>query len=208
MTSAAVELVETVVGLPHLELTLLRPRDSEALLDEEAFERDEYLPYWAELWPSGLALARTLCRRELRGARVLELGCGLAIPSLAAALRGARVLATDWSVDALALAALNARRNGATLELAVCSWAEPGPIVDAGPWDVVLAADVLYERRNVDLLLELLPRLGDEAVVADPGRPAAKAFLDGAAEGGWTVTTARDDLALRVGVHRLTRARA
>src|SRR5207247_4133872 len=60
VTSAAVELVETVVGLPHLELTLLRPRDSEALLDEEAFERDAYLPYWAELWPSGLALARTL----------------------------------------------------------------------------------------------------------------------------------------------------
>ena len=208
MTTTTLELVETVVGLRDLELTLLRPRDSEALLDEDAFERDEYLPYWAELWPSGLALARNLSQRDLDGVRVLELGCGLAIPSLVAALRGAHVLATDWSIDALALAALNARRNGAYLDLAVCSWAEPGPVVEAGPWDVVVAADVLYERRNVDLLLELMPRLGEEALVADPGRPAAKQFLERAVAGGWAVRTEYDVLAPRVAVHRLTRARA
>ena len=207
MTSTALELVETVVGLPEVELTLLRPRDSEALLDEEAFERDEYMPYWAELWPSGLALARTACRRGLRDARMIELGCGLGVPSLAAALRGAHVLATDWSVDALALVALNGRRNGVELELAACSWAEPDPVVDAGPWDIVLAADVLYERRNVELLVDLLPRLGREALVADPGRPAAKAFLDGATAHGWAATTEYDDLAPHVAIHRLTRAR-
>ena len=138
----------------------------------------------------------------------MELGCGLALPSIAAARHGARVLATDWSVDAVALAALNARRNGAELDLAVCSWAEPDSVVEAGPWDVVLAADVLYERRNVDLLLDLLPRLTEEALVADPGRPAAKAFLDGARSRGWAVATERDDLAPQVGIHRLTRARA
>ena len=71
--------------------------------------RDEYLPYWVELWPSGLALARALHGRALRGARVVELGCGLALPSMAAAIAGGRVLATDGAAEAVALATENAR---------------------------------------------------------------------------------------------------
>ena len=106
------DLVEEIVPLPERELSILRPRSSEALLDESAFEHEEFLPYWAELWPSGVALARMLSGRALRGARTLELGCGLALPSIAAALAGARVVATDWSPDALELAELNAARNG------------------------------------------------------------------------------------------------
>jgi predicted nicotinamide N-methyase len=182
------DLVEEIVPLPERELSILRPRSSEALLDEEAFEHEEFLPYWAELWPSGVALARVLSGRALRGARTLELGCGLALPSIAAALSGGRVLATDWSPDALELAELNAARNGVSLELMRCSWAEPSPILERGPWDLVLAADVLYERRHVKQLLALLPRLVDEGEVllADPGRSHAKSFLEQAA-GGWHV---------------------
>ena len=67
------DLVEEVVGIGGRDLSLLRPRDAEALLDEEAFEHDEFLPYWAELWPSALALARAVGVRALRGARMLEL---------------------------------------------------------------------------------------------------------------------------------------
>src|SRR3954451_7345249 len=99
------DLVEEVVllGPPGAELSVLRPRDSEALLDEHAFEDDEFLPYWAELWPSGVARARHVAPRALRGARVVELGCGLGLPSLAAARAGGRVLATDWAAPALDL---------------------------------------------------------------------------------------------------------
>jgi predicted nicotinamide N-methyase len=207
VTQTAVEIIETTVGLPGRGLTILRPRDSEALLDEEAFERNEFLPYWAELWPSGLALARVVAARDLRNRRVIELGCGLALPSIVAALGGAHVLATDWSADALVLAATNAHRNGAELEVAVCSWAAPDPIVDLGPWDLVLASDVLYERQNVELLLGLLPRLAGEVLLADPGRPAAKPFLEQAARDGWQVSVERDDLLARVTLYRLTRAR-
>ena len=103
------------------DLRLLRPRDAEALLDEDAFEHEEYLPYWAELWPSSLALARAIGGRALRGARTLELGCGLGLPSIAAALAGGRVLATDWSTEAIADDGANAERNGAWLETLVCS---------------------------------------------------------------------------------------
>ena len=59
------------------------------------------MPYWAELWPSGLALADYVATLDLAGRRVLELGCGLALPSFAAALGGADVLATDWAPEAL-----------------------------------------------------------------------------------------------------------
>jgi predicted nicotinamide N-methyase len=184
-----VELEEEVVVVAGRELRLLVPPDAEALLDEAAFEREEFLPYWAELWPSGPALAEAACARRLRGVRVLELGCGLGVPSLAAAGAGARVLATDWSPDAIELLGTNAARNGLRLETAVSSWSEPGPELAGAPWGLVLAADVLYERRNAELLLDLLPRLGGEVLLADPGRPHLKGFLERAAA-TWTVERA------------------
>src|SRR4051812_1393957 len=177
------DLVQEIVILPPgRELTVLRPRDSEALLDEHAFEQEEFLPYWAELWPSGVALAQAIGGRALKGARVVELGCGLGLPSIAAALAGGRVLATDWSPAALDLLAANAERNGVTLETAVVRWDAPDALLERAPFDLVLAADVLYEQRNVPVLAELLPRLGGdgrggEVLLADPGRPPLEGFL-------------------------------
>jgi predicted nicotinamide N-methyase len=199
------DLIEESVGLRGAALQVLRPRDTEALLDDHAFEHEEYLPYWAELWPSGVALARRVAARSLRGARVLELGCGLGLPSLAAALAGGRVLATDWSPQAIELLQDNAERNGATLETALVDWVRPAALVERAPWDLVLAADVLYERRNVAPLLELLPRLVDERGeiwLADPGRAPAGELL-GALGEGWT---RHDEADGRVTLHRLMRA--
>jgi len=196
------DLVEEVVPLGALDLAVLRPRDSEALLDEHAFAQEEFLPYWAELWPSGVALARALAGRSLRGARTLELGCGLALPSITAALAGGRVTATDWSAAALDFAADNAARNGARIETLRCSWAQPGPLLARAPWDLVLAADVLYERRDVAPLLDLLPRLGGVVLLADPGRPPLAEFLAGAGA-VFDVTATPDPVARHVALHRL-----
>jgi predicted nicotinamide N-methyase len=171
-------VVEEVVSVGAREVRVTRPRDPEELLDEEAFEADEFLPYWAELWPSGLALARELAAHDLMGKRVLELGCGLGLPAVAAALEGAEVVASDWSEEALAFAALNARRNRATIETVRSSWARPDPFLDRGPWDLVLAADILYERRDVPTLTRLLQALGSDALVATPERPAVADFLE------------------------------
>ena len=187
------DLVEEVVPIAGRDLRLLRPRDAEALLDEDAFEREEFMPYWAELWPSSLALARTIAGRALRGARTLELGCGLGLPSIAAAIAGGRVLATDWSAEAVAMTAANAERNDAAVETLVCSWTAPEPLLARAPWDLVLASDVLYEWRNGDVLLELLPRLGREVWLADPGRTTVEPFLEAAA------TRLGDPLATRGG---------
>jgi len=195
------------IPLPGGEVELTRPRDAERLLSEKAFEREELLPYWAELWASAVALAHDVSLRSLRGKRTLELGCGLGLPSIAAARAGGRVVATDWSPDAVAATRANAESNGAAMETLVCSWEAPEPIVERSPWDLVLASDVLYERRNVDVLLQLLPRLVDEhgmVLLADPGRPPARRFLE-EAERDWRVTTTGSRRAQRVSIHRLRR---
>lgn len=161
-----------------MSLEILRPPSADQLIDEATFDEEEFLQYWAELWPSGLALARHVAARELQGLRVLELGCGLGLPALAAASRGAEVLATDWAEDAIELLRRNAKRNGVFLRVARVRWSEPEPLLRAAPWDLVLGADLLYEARNAEQLAELLPSLGGEVLLAEPGRPHAKDFLE------------------------------
>ena len=151
------------------------------LPDVGAVEWAPLAPYWTVLWRSGVALARELDGIELRGLRVVELGCGLAVPSIAAARAGAVVLATDSCPEALELVACNAQANDVQVETARVDWADPDELVRRGPFDLVLAADVLYERPSVTRLLSLLPRLASEGWLADPGRPAATAFLEQAA---------------------------
>jgi predicted nicotinamide N-methyase len=124
-----------------------------------------------------VALAEHVATLELRGRRVLELGAGLGLPSLAAALCGADVLATDWADDAVALLRANAERNHVPLRAEVIRWDEAERF--GANWDLVLAADVLYEQRNADQLAALLPQLGAELLLAEPGRPFAREFLAG-----------------------------
>jgi predicted nicotinamide N-methyase len=170
-------LIEERIALAGRELLVRRPPSADALIDDDAFADDEFLPYWAELWPSGVALAQVVAGLDLIGRRVVELGAGLGLPSLAAALVGADVLATDWAEDAVELLRENAARNELRLRVERVRWDEPGPLLAGAPWDLVLGADLLYERRNADQLLELLPRLGDETLLAEPGRPFATSFL-------------------------------
>jgi predicted nicotinamide N-methyase len=193
---------ETLVLRSGHPIRVMRPRDSDELLTEEAFEHEEKLPYWAELWPSSLALARAVGARSLRGAHTLELGCGLGLVSIAASLAGGRVLATDWSAEAVRFAAANAERNGVVLDTAVVDWSAPDAIVTHGPWQLVLGSDVLYERRNVDQMLDLLPRLvkpAGEVWIADPGRQTSMDFLD-RARTDWTRRTVEHD---RIEIHQL-----
>jgi predicted nicotinamide N-methyase len=182
------ELVSRTVELPSGELRLLQPQEAAELPDSGPVEWAPVAPYWAVLWRSGVALARELDALALRGLRVVELGCGLAVPSLAAARAGAAVLATDARAEALTLAARNAQANDVQIDTAVVDWEAPDELVKRAPFDLVLAADVLYERASVGPLLSLLPRLAPEAWLADPGRPAAGAFLDQARR-RWTVET-------------------
>ncbi len=194
------ELVTQSIDLPGGELRVLQPQEAAELPDAGAVEWAPIAPYWAVLWRSGVALARELAAVPLGGRRVVELGCGLAVPSLAAARAGASVLATDDDAEALELVARNARANGVEVEAMRVDWHEPDALAARAPFDLVLASDVLYERHSVAPLLALLPRLGPEAWLADPGRPAAGAFLEQARR-RWTVETTTRGV---VGVHRIT----
>jgi predicted nicotinamide N-methyase len=174
-----------------LGLLLSRPASPETLIDEDAFAADEFLPYWAELWPASLAVAEAL--PDVSRLRVCELGCGLGLPSLVAASRGADVTATDWAPEAIALLRENAARNGLALTADVRDWREPWDAC----FDLVLAADVLYEQRNVAPLRERLQSLAPVALIGLAGRPYEAEFLRVAGD--------VEEIAPRV--VRLTRAR-
>jgi predicted nicotinamide N-methyase len=138
---------------------ITHPVSADDLIDEEDFDRDERLPYWAELWPSAVALARYLSERDLGGTRVIELGCGVGLPTVVALARGARVLATDHYEAALAFTAYNASTNlYLEPEVSALDWRWPD-LEGIGTFDLVLAADVLYERKNAAALADLW---GDE----------------------------------------------
>jgi predicted nicotinamide N-methyase len=184
------------VDLPATEesLVISRPVDFDRLIDAAAADPEQNLPYWAELWPSGVALAAKITRHPelVRGRRVLELGCGLGVTAIAALNAGADLLVTDYACEALALCSLNAHdQTGKTPAALRVNWRDPDQefLVTTGDgFPIVLAADVLYEGRDVEPLLTLCQRLispGGELWLAEPGRPPAARFLESILGSGW-----------------------
>jgi len=176
-------------------MKIQRPIDYDRLIDDVAADPEQNLPYWAELWPSGVALAAKLTRHPeiVRGKRVLELGCGLGVTAIAALRAGAHLLVTDYAPEALALCSLNALdQAGRTPGTLRVNWRDPTPalldVLGTG-FPVVLAADVLYERRDVEPLLKLCERLvapTGELWLAEPGRAPAARFLESIRARAWS----------------------
>ena len=192
---------------------ITHPVSADELIDEEEFDRDERLPYWAELWPSALALSRHLSERDLANARAIELGCGIGLPTVIALSRGATVLATDHYEAALDFTVHNARTNlGREPDTVLLDWRTP-EIDGIGTFDLVLAADVLYERKNAMALADLVPRLlapGGEAVFADPRRDETPVFVQAMEENGFedlteNVMVEQGPKNVKVLLHRLRR---
>ena len=191
-------VTDTSIALGQTTLSLVHPANSDELISEEDYLKDERLPYWAEPWPSSFELARHLVGADSvlgPGARrsLLELGCGAGLVASAAALAGFAVTASDYYDDALRFAEVNAwhasQQRIAVLHL---DWrAIPATLPR---YDVVIASDVLYERPYAELVaktlsLTLVP--GGVAIVADPGRMAAPAFVDAVPASGLTIERVR-----------------
>lgn len=120
-------------------------------------------PYWCFCWASGLALARWLAERPqwVAGKRVLDFGAGSGIAAIAAAKAGAaEVVACDLDPLALAASRANAELNGVQLSYSEDFFGEEDR------YDLILVADVLYDRANLPLLDAFLGK-GREALVAD-----------------------------------------
>jgi predicted nicotinamide N-methyase len=184
------------VDLPgtDVRLTIRRPKDFDRLLELAAPDPEQNLPYWAELWPSGIALAAKIVREPgtMRGQRVLELGSGLGVTAIAALGAGADLLVTDYAPEALALCALNTLDQAGIEPAAMrLNWRDPSvqffELVGDG-FPIVLAADVLYEKRDVEPLLGLVNRIvapSGELWLAEPGRAPAARFVEAIVDQGW-----------------------
>lgn len=179
-------------------MRVLLPLSADELIDADAFARDERLPYWADLWPAAKSLARYVLDHPpqridpARPFRIIELGCGAAaLASQVLAIRGYDVLASDYEPEALEIVQANARRhNGRApgLRTMLIDWRDPPP--DLGTFDLVLAADLMYEQRNAIALAELVPRLlvpeeGGRMIIADPTRRYLPEFQMLMKQRGW-----------------------
>lgn len=190
MTVSAAKLVQQLersfvtttvsVDVAGESVSILKPRNSDDLISEADYVRDERLPYWADVWPSSVILATRLANDAGKGRSVLELGCGLGIVSVAAMRAGFEVLATDYYEDALRFTRANGWRNLQREPAArVVDWRAPPP--DLGTFDMIVAADVLYEMTYAELVADVLASAlaaKGVAIIADPGRVALDRFLE------------------------------
>lgn len=173
------DVIETVVSCAGRELTLAHPRNADVLIDEAAFDRDERLPYWADVWPSSRVLAEHVIRQKGVGRRALELGCGSGLVACALAVAGYEVTATDYYDDALEFTRANVETNvGRRIRTRHVDWRDMPR--DLGRYDVVVAADVLYEHTYGELVADAVNATLDPdgfALIADPGRLSLESFL-------------------------------
>jgi predicted nicotinamide N-methyase len=151
-------------GCRGLELYLLNGDYPQHELSVEALSRIlNYPAYWAFCWASGQVLARYLLENSdrVRGKRVLDFGSGSGVAGIAAAMAGAvQVIACDIDADARLASTCNARMNGVELDLR----GDFETITDEV--DVILVADVLYDRENLPWLEKFLQR-APQVLVAD-----------------------------------------
>lgn len=176
----------THVQVAQHDIALLHPADPESLISEEDFEQDERLPYWADVWPSSIIMARHVAMLPARGRQLLELGSGAGLVATAAALAGFEVTVSDYYEDSLRFSRANVlHHTGVDPKAELLDWrALPARLPR---YDVVVGSDVLYERQYGALVAETIARTlrGDgRAYVTDPGRIAVKEFLEECARRG------------------------
>jgi predicted nicotinamide N-methyase len=187
----------TVPGTGRI-VDVIRPVDIETLLDQSASDPEQNLPYWAEIWPSGIALAAEILKapRHVAGLPVLELGSGVGITAAIALAVGARLTATDYAPESITMTRLTCRMHtGEEPFTRQVNWRAPDADLlqpDGSRWPVVLAADVLYEERDVEPVLKTFARVlapGGLVWLAEPGRRPARLAIERAIARGWRIET-------------------
>lgn len=192
-----VKIRQLTVGGQSIQL--LGPDEYEKLLDDPRvlarFERDEFMPYWAEFWPACLLLAERVAQwpsvvGQTDSPRVLELGCGLGLAALLAAQRGYRVIASDYDDDALAFVTESARENGISPpQTRFIDWRLFYPDL---VFERIIAAEILYEARNLEPVAAFVANHlgpGGYAWIVDANRSTADRFEAIARGAGLSVIT-------------------
>ena len=160
--------------------------------EEDAFLRGEHQtrrPYGIVLWPAAIALAHELARRDLTGARVLELGAGTGLPGIVAASRGAHVVQTDRQKAVLHVCKLNGERNRLPgIEHRLADWTAWD---DPTRYDLIIGSDVLYAEPVHPNLRQIFAgnlAPGGVVLLSDPFRQVSIGFLETLEAEGWRVT--------------------
>jgi predicted nicotinamide N-methyase len=165
-------------------------------------DNDRDVPYWSEIWPSGVVLAGVIAREPeaLQGRRVLELGPGVGVTAIAALRAGADLVLADSESGSLLFSAFNCL-DQANAEPAIVhvNWRNPTAsffeLAGEG-FSLVLAADALYEDEDIKPFVELVERIvapGGELWLAEPGRDPAEDFVKAMRKRGWSGQDAKFD---------------
>ncbi len=195
---AVTETIRESVYIDNHHFEIERPVDSDKLFDHpwvrSAYAADEYIPYWATLWPSARMLAKVLVREPWehypQPVKLLEIGCGLGLAGVAGLACGLDVTFTDVDETALLFAATNARINGFSTGYATRTLDFRSPPNDV-KYSVVIGSDLMYEERLVNPLVNLLEAVlapGGVCLIVDPDRTAARVFKWKLEEAGYLVT--------------------
>ena len=154
--------------------------------------KDERIPYWAELWPSAIAVSRFIAKNKLVNEKsfVHEIGCGLALPAIVCGKLGAQVLISDYVNDPIDVALKNWNLNLNTKPLTqLMDWRMP----DALKCDVLIAADVAYEKRMFGVLVKAFKELINprgKILFSEPNRELTRPFYNLLGVNGFkTITT-------------------
>jgi predicted nicotinamide N-methyase len=184
-------VIVTTLKFGESSVKVVRPAEPDRLLDDPVVhdwnQSDDYMPYWAYLWPGARLLAEVLAREpwpECGHGQVppcaLEIGCGVGLAGMVALRRGLRVHFTDYDLAPLRFVDRSMRENGFDPNLCttgLLDWREPPQLT----FPIILGSDVLYERRLVPLVANLLAAMlepGGQALIACPGRSSAESFPD------------------------------
>ncbi len=189
-------------GAFTIDLTVINNLDAlfEALVNKGSTHPDvvdERIPYWADLWASAIGLSHYLVDNQhlVKDKRVLEIGCGLGLPAIVAGKIGAaKVTVTDYLPEALDFARLNWAQNVAleNAEFMLLDWRNiPAEFKNRTPQykaDVLLAADVAYEKRAFEPLLNAFNDLikpDGKIIIAEPNRFISKDFFENLTQKGF-----------------------
>ena len=165
-------------------INLKQVADVEKLVDEIAedeFNKDERLPYWAEVWPSAKALAEYILNNQsdFKSKNTLELGCGIGLVGIAATLTGAKVTFSDYEKEAISFTKHNYFINfNKQPETLLMDWREP---IQDKSYEIIIAADILYEKRFLKPVFDTIQKLitkNGKMYIAEPDRTIAKSFFE------------------------------
>lgn len=187
-------IVEEDVFIDKHTFHIRRPDEADRLLDhpkvKAAFNVDEFLPYWTDLWPAARMLAKAILRETWQpGTAAIEIGCGLGLPGIAALAAGLSVTFSDYDATALRFASENAQINGFdNFQLQQLDWNNPPEL----QFPVLLLSDLLYEQRFVEPVVALIKRMlapGGLCLLTDQDRPPSSQLREELTRTGLVFTT-------------------